>query len=157
MSTTQKLAELKSLALDAKSNLYHRIKLAVEILGDRQYVDSTHGGSEVKAMDYLQAEGFPFVEKTVGQLVAIYNRFPDKSQWDDRNFNLQVMWDEITLEKKKRGGQTAERVSWKDKYSELEEENEILKAKLSASERRIAELEGELKGIREILGKREAA
>lgn len=156
ITTTQKLAQLKQLAADAKTNLYQRVKLAVEILADRQYVDSVHG-SEDKAMHFLQSEGFPYIEKTVGQLVAIYNRFPNEDDWDKRNYNLTVMWDEVKAAKKKQGKPTDERVSWKQKYEELEQEYELLRAKYTVAERRIAELEGELKGIREMIGKRDAA
>lgn len=111
--TTQLLAELRTLASQATDNLYRRIGLAAEVMGDLDWIASVHGGSDLKAADALQDEYFRDLGGYVslGKLLAMYRKIT-QPQWAEVKYDVaavEVLYDEQTTETHERG----ERTSWK--------------------------------------------
>ncbi len=149
-TTTQKIAELTALATDVKTDMYKRVKLAFEILADVDWIEAAHQGKAIRAMDYLHRKGFPYVSLTVGQLAAIYRKWPEEASWQEYDYDVNLMYDMLRGEKKAKQKQ-ANRISWRTKCEELVEELRLLKIAYSKLETREAQLEGEIKGIKETL------
>lgn len=149
-TTTQKIAELKSLASDARSNMYRRVKLAAEIIKDVDWLEQAFMGKTLTAMDFLAREGFPYVLLTVGQLSAIYAKWPEENQWKEFHYDVNLMWDELKSTQKPER-KTAHVVSWKEKAEQLQAELRIKELENVKLERKVAELEGELRGRKEAI------
>ncbi len=149
-TTTQKIAQLKQLGNDVKSNMYQRVKLAAEILLDIDWIEHAYKGHTTQAMDFLQREGFPYVTLTVGQLASIYRKWPEESMWQDWNYDINAMWDELSS-KKGPSRKSTNVVHWKEKAELLMAELAELRRQYAKLERQNAELSGELKGIKETL------
>lgn len=149
-TTTQKIAELKTLCGDVKGNMYQRVKLAFEILADVDWIEHAHRGKTSRAMDFLQHEGFPYITLTVGQLAAIYRKWPEESMWKEWDYDVNTMWGELRSDAKPTR-KTTKVVHWKEKAEELRSELDELKRSYAKLEQMNAELKGELRGIKETL------
>jgi hypothetical protein len=111
--TSQLLAELKTLAAIAVKNLYQRIGLAAEVMGDLDWIAMIHGGSDLKAADALQDEYFRDLGGYVslGKLILMYQKV-DQTQWEEARYDVaavEVIYDGLTRETHEKG----ERTSWK--------------------------------------------
>lgn len=160
--TTQLLAELRSLAGQAVANLYRRIGLAAEVMGDLDWIATVHGGSDLKAADALQDEYFRDLGGYVslGKLIAMW-RHVSESEWKECRYDVaavEVIYDSTTRETHEKG----ERTSWKkvaeergqkiddlerqvtqllESNGKLREENTELRAKVARLEGRIEEMD----------------
>lgn len=128
--TTQRLAQLKNLADQAAENLYERIKLASEVLEDLDWIAECFGGSDLKAMDTLQADYFRdlggFI--TMGELIRMYKTLP-KHVWEECRYNVAAVQVEYknrtqpeSTNEKKGGG----RPKWKEIAEEAQQRIETL-------------------------------
>ena len=155
-TTTQKIAELKTLCGDVKANMYQRVKLAFEILADVDWIERAHKGHTTQAMDYLQREGFPYVTLTVGQLAEIFRKWPQESTWKEWDYDINAMWAELRSDKQP-SRKAAHTFSWKARAEELKAELGQARREVTKLEQKVAELSGELRGIKETLRQEVAA
>jgi hypothetical protein len=131
--TTQLLAELKTLSSSAVQNLYRRIELAAQVMGDVDWIASVHGGSDLKAADALQDQYFRDLGGYVslGKLIAMHKDV-SKDQWEEAKYDVaavEVIYDAESREVR----ETGQRTSWKKMAEERG-------AKLEDLERQIAPL-----------------
>jgi len=92
-TTTQLLAELKTLAGAARDNIFRRIQIVRQILDDHAWVARVYDGDEIKARDSLQHEYFHELNGayTLGTLLSIHAMFADVKVWEQNRYNLQTM------------------------------------------------------------------
>lgn len=149
MTTTQRLAELKSLANQAKTNLFRRIQLAAEVLADADWIGRVHDGSDTKAQDVIQDEYFSELSEylTLGTLLAIYRAFPDEAVWGKYKYNLAAM--ELLYQEQVKSSDeqkpAATRMHWKTEAAKLADQLKTVEADKrmasDLSERQASELE----------------
>ena len=81
--TTEKLVELKELAGMAGKNVFRRIKLADEVLSDKDWIAASFDGQEDKALAIVENEYFTdfrgFI--TVGEMRQVYRWCGIESRW----------------------------------------------------------------------------
>ena len=158
-TTSQKHAELKKLSRQVQQNIYDMLKLVDEILQDREYIDQY--GGEGPLLDAFENGEFSHFggSPSLASMLRAYRHNPKKAVWQEHAFNLRVMIDLATPEKD-RGD--VQRVNWKARCAELEEDVKRLSAMLeeyrttSADLRQRCddltaangELRGELKAVR---------
>ena len=158
-TTGQKHAELKKLGKQAKQNIYNMLRLTDAILRDHEYVDQY--GGEGPLIDYFENNEFSHFggQPSLTSMLRAYRHNSDQEVWQEHDYNLRVMIDLATPEKD-RGD--VQRVNWKARCAELEEEVKRLSAMLeeyrttSADLRQRCddltaangELRGELKAVR---------
>jgi len=158
-TTSQKHAKLKSLAQQTQQNIYEMLRLVDEIMQDREYIDA-HGG-EGPLLDSFENHEFSHFggSPSLSAMLRAYRHNPKKATWAEHAYNLRVMIDLATPEKD-RG--EAQRINWKARAAELEEEVKRLNIMLdeyrsTASDLRQrcdeltganGELRGELKAVR---------
>ena len=86
------LKRLHELHGQAGPNIYERIRLASELLANRQWVESQHTGDEAKAGDWLQEQYF----QDIGGLISVYmmrsmyDALPE-STWKEYKYNLKAL------------------------------------------------------------------
>lgn len=136
--TTQLLAKLKRLAADARTNLYERIKLAAEVLEDRDWVAQSFDGDLAKAEEAVGQDYFSDVGRmyTLGTLLSVLKRFPKEAQWVEYRHDIHALvavWESEHQPEEKTPSITRKRATV---------------AELEAAEKRIAELERELTRLR---------
>lgn len=114
MSTTTTATKIKSLREMGKmtgQQLYLRIKLASEILEDRQYVDAKHRGDEFRCATWLEEECFPDLggAYSLVELVEMYRLIPGEGEWAEVKYNLRAMY--TLYSRRRRRESNPERVS----------------------------------------------
>jgi len=134
-STTQALAQLRTLAAEASANLYSRIGLAAEVLADLDWIATIFSGSDHKAVDAIQHEYFRDLGGyiSLGKLLQMYARI-DADGWKECKYDVaavEVMYDELSSARP--DSPPAKRTCWKA----IAEERG---AKIEQLERQIAEL-----------------
>jgi prefoldin subunit 5 len=118
-TTSKKHAKLKQLARQTQQNIFDMLRIVDEILQDREYVDQ-HGG-EGPLLDSFENHEFSHFGGTpaLSAMLRAYRHNPKKAIWQEHAFNLRVMIDLATPEKD-RG--EVQRINWKSRCAELEEE-----------------------------------
>lgn len=159
--TPQLLAELKTLAGQAESNLYRRIGLAREVMADLDWIATVHGGSDLKAADALQTEYFRDLGGYVslGKLMLMHEKV-DQAEWVDVKYDVaavEVLYDDRTRETR----ETGTRTSWKalaeergakveelqHQVSKLLEANATLREENTELRAKVARMEGRMEEI----------
>jgi hypothetical protein len=125
MTTIEKVQQLRTL-LGQTGILHHkRIKLAKEIIDDKQWILTNFGGDEFRAAEVLEKEYFGDLCGAINfwRLIKIIEEYPDVKDWETFNFNLTEMSAIIdTRNRTKRNrGTTRWSVTQRD-YEELEAE-----------------------------------
>lgn len=118
-TSAERMTELQRLSGEIKSNIFHMLRLAHEILGDPTYVQKL--GGEAKLMERWEAEEFGHFggKPGVPALLAAYRANPNESTWKEYRYNVHAMVMLAQPEKEHRDG---ERTNWKAKCQQLEEE-----------------------------------
>lgn len=93
LSVPQLKARLGNLAGEAGERAFERVKLAAELLGRREFLEEFQG-DDLRARHYLEERflGDLCGAVSLGQMLAIYARFPDVEQWRARRFQLRRLW-----------------------------------------------------------------
>ena len=150
--TTQKLAELKQLAQQAKENTYQRIQLASEVLEDLDWIAATHGGSIDLARETLQAEYFHDLDGFVSlsTLISMFKKVP-KEEWDACHHKIAAIKIIFEGDYKDEKAPSTPRHDWKkdhdvllDKYEDLEKDLDSWKGIASDRDDKIQELQAEV-------------
>jgi len=130
-TTRQALLELKKLAKSAADNLYRRIELSAQVMGDLDWIAAEHGGSDLKAQDALQDQFFKdlggFV--SLGKLIAMFRNVPQET-WAELKYDVaavEVVYDGQAVEKTEKGTKTA----WKPIAEERGDKIECLQRQVS--------------------------
>lgn len=150
-TTTQLLAELKTLAKDAGANIYRRIQLATEVLRDHEWIAVTCNGNEDQAIKLLESEYFADLHGyvTLGRMRQLLKEFSREAEWQEYNYDLAAM-DALYEERHKDDPSTPrQHTNWKAQVAEREEEIQ----QLNADRRRDRE---ELKENRQTISRLEA-
>ena len=104
LTADQKYLKLRSMADKAGESLYHRIKMATELLADRDWVDAEDkgGGNEEIARERIGKDCFHDLLRltTFETLLELYRVIPEQKTWSEHRYNLQRLW----IECKKRLG-----------------------------------------------------
>lgn len=143
MTTKQALGELKTLVKSAKENLYRRIALAREVLGDLDWIATVHGGSDLRAQDALQSEFFPDLAGYVslGKLILMQQHVPVET-WQECRYDIaavEVLYDQQRAADA--GEPKPARPSWKTIAEERAARISELERELSRMQGRLEELE----------------
>ena len=136
-STSQKHARLKKLSKETQNNIFEMLKLADEILKDREYVDQF--GSQAALMDMLEETEFSHFggKLSLQSMLRAYRANPDLKTWETNKFNLVVM---IDLSEPSREKEEVERNDWKARFKEAEEEAAKWEARCVELESQVSEL-----------------
>ncbi len=93
-TTAQKVTRLDHLAGKAGHNIFERIKLASEVLEDRDYIASEYDGNYGALYDKV-AGYFPdlcgVLGTTLDGLRSLYREYPDEQQWAGEQYNIAHM------------------------------------------------------------------
>ena len=137
MSTTKKRAELKRLAATAQQSIYDMLKLASEILADKNYVDQF--GGEAAVIEEMEAKEFAHFggNPALATMLATYRKIPDQATWKEYHCNVVAM---IELANPREPRSAGERIGWKARAVELEAEVASLTAMKQEQSKTIAEL-----------------
>jgi hypothetical protein len=128
----QKFAELKNMLNEQGQKILHRLRLAAELLSDAEWLMSTKN-DEGAARDLLEDECFGDLcgALTLGQLLRIYQHFPNEADWKESRWNLKSLIVRVeAIESKGKDKPTRapiERVTIKER-DELVQEREHFKA-----------------------------
>lgn len=155
LTAGEMLARLKELADQAGRNYYERIKLADSLLQDRAWLQASFASDDYKAAEYLEAECFHDLSgsMTVWQLLHIYRKFPDESEWRKRKWNLRTLYDLCKPKaegkgSKRRAIKVAEYEALEQRHKEAEyrvkqlgKENAAKDSQLESLQRRVRDLE----------------
>lgn len=87
------LATLKRLAGEAGANYYRRIEAVDQLLQNREWIDLSFKGDDYKAAEILEEEYLHDLSGslTVWQLLTIYRKFPNESDWQKHKYNLRAL------------------------------------------------------------------
>lgn len=160
-STRRNLNRLRELAGKAGENIYERCQLATALLDDHDWIAAEHGGSQSKAMDWLEEDFFADLSGSfpLGRLLQIFRHFPNIAQWKKRKFHLRDLLADMLEEQNNEPGAKERRerrtVTLRE-YEQLSNEKNDLefalkraKTTIEAHEKRIASLEKENRILRE--------
>lgn len=164
-ATKQALSELKKLAASAVDNLYRRIELAVQVLGDLDWIATEHGGSDLMAQDALQSEFFRdlggFI--SLGKLCAMYRAVP-AGEWKACRYDVaavEAVYDGLAeTEKKEVGKRTAWKAIAEERAEQLDEQTaELLRLRSEVEKLRDenARLHGRIEQLEKLLDRDPAA
>lgn len=147
--TTQLLAELRTLAKEARENLYRRVGLAAQVMADLDWIAAVHGGSDIKAAEALRDEYFHDIGGyiTLGKLIQIHAKMP-REEWDALRCNIAAI--EVEYDRQY-GPQPTKRESthWKPIAEEQEQRADKAEAELSGSRELLDRQRTELDGLRD--------
>lgn len=124
ITTIEKVNQLRTLMGQAGELHHQRIKLAKEIINDKEWVQTNFNGDDFRAAEVLEKEYFGDLCGAISfwRLLKIIDEFPDIEDWKKRKFNLTEMSAEIDARNRsKRSRGTRWSVSQKE-YEELEAE-----------------------------------
>lgn len=173
------LAQLISLRNDAGSNLYHRLKLADQLLSDKDWVEdpSGGGGDASWALDRLEEDCFgPEAGMSLPEMLEVLTAVPQESVWKQNRYNLKKMWLEMrerqdasrrvaaprgesapkVLPSAKEGPSPTQDAGVEVKLQDLREENQQLKESLKEAHKRIKEQDREIRKLRRSIKKMKA-
>lgn len=146
--TSEKVILLWTMLGKAGEMHYTRIKLAKEILSDKDWLVSNFNGDQVRAGEALEKNYFGDLCGAISfwRLLRILEEFPNLSDWEKHKFNLTEMSAIIDIKTKKKKSsrwsvtqqEVEELESDKNRFKRLYEQ---AKEELSAANQRIAELE----------------
>jgi hypothetical protein len=131
-TTKEKMVSLKKLAKDGNNNAFNRIRLAAEILDDRDFVES-EWGDEFKAWDAIEEECFSMLRGLMpfSRLLQIYRRFPTEKQWLEYAYNLAVMDDLCRQAEVAEKPKEEKEKDLEFKIAQLEEQNALMREEVS--------------------------
>jgi hypothetical protein len=91
MTADQMIAELHKLADQAGQNIHRRVELATALLKDRDWL--SRFADDWAAADYLEGKYFGDLcgACPVLDLVALFQRHPDREYWQENGYNLRIM------------------------------------------------------------------
>lgn len=96
MNTQQIYIELVNLRNQAGTNIYQRLKLADQLLSDRDWVcrPDGGGGDESRAIDRLEDDCFGDLcgALSLPQMLEVMHATPDEKVWKQNKYNLRKMW-----------------------------------------------------------------
>jgi len=146
-TTTKKLAALKQLCDVTGENLFERLKLADEVLSDREWVNISFI-SEAAARDHLAERYFPdiFGLVTTGELFQLIKAFPLKSNWEEHKYHVKAMLATIKDDSRQGRRKTEEptKSELREKVSELELELANVRLALAERTRRAGKAEAKI-------------
>ena len=156
--TKEKLKTLAVQSEQANANLYQRVRLAFEILGDNIYLAEEFDGDQDKAATHLGNKYFAALCGYVPllKLIAIYKTFSGEASGRENNYDIRAMEILYDRERQKEESVSTQRSkpSYKAQAEKLEDEVEDLMLSKRRLERELEELKGEnsrLKGRVEFL------
>lgn len=160
------LARLISLRNNAGTNLFLRLKLANQLLSDREWVEdpSGGGGDASRALDRIEEDCFgPEAGMSLPEMLEVLAAVPQEKVWKQNRYNLKKMWLEMK-ECQEAGRRSAAPVPEKKpspsptpamqadpvlEQASLEEENRKLREELKAANHKLKEQD---KVIRKLKG-----
>jgi len=86
------LERLGKLLKQGGKRLYERVKTVVEVLKHDEWIEINFGGNDNKAIEWLKKTYFSDTDSTIGKLTAIFAKFPTLKEWEERNFDINLMW-----------------------------------------------------------------
>ena len=156
--TREKLSELMRLSTRIAEHIYEAVKLSHDLLTDSDWVESL-GGREA-AVRELEIKAFSSFRGLISlsALLRIYEKFPQRSVWQENDFNLQKLH-HMANPADSTGGRS--RINWRSRCKQLEHELELLRAELASARTQLkeqseaaakavvdaAELRGQLRGL----------
>ncbi len=148
MKTSEKLNRLKILVHEAGNNCYERIKLASEILADQEWVLEAFRGDTFKAADMLETSFFHDLcgMLSIYELMHIYQKFPDKTEWQKHKWNLRVLHDLCKEAVKARGGKPRVHVK-QSEFNALKEKYEEAANLLKQERKMVARLQEQVNSL----------
>lgn len=135
-TTSQKHARLRELGEAARKNLYEMLRLADEILKDREYTEAFGGESHV--IDQMQTREFAHFggRPSLPEMLRAFRCNPSRETWEEYRHNI---WAMIELSRPAKEAVEIERVNWKALAKKLEVE--LLQARAALEEQREAAAE----------------
>lgn len=101
-STSEKIILLWSMLGKAGEMHYKRIKLAKEIISDKEWLATNFNGDQLRAGQAIEKNYFGDLCGAISfwRLLAIFEEFPNMSDWEKYKFNLTHMSALIDVKKK---------------------------------------------------------
>lgn len=152
MTTTQKIAELKSLSEQNDKNTFQRVKLATEILDDRDWVAQAYEGDEDLAVKAIEDNYFRGISGYVSlyTLREVYRMFPLEEAWAEYHYDICAMETKWGVARKAEDEQSAKpkprRASLRE-MDALREENAEAKTSLEESRQIASSRESEVEQL----------
>ena len=134
MSWRDSMNRLRALSDQACGNVYERCAIAAKLLHDPDFVGDQFHGDGDKALLTLQAHYFKDTALRLEELLALYNRYPDESEWRRQKYDLRRMLALLRSSRSRRA--TCERATMamvralRERVATLEAENRRLRAEL---------------------------
>lgn len=96
-------AELTKLCRDAGVNYYQRIRLALELERNYEFLVIKHKGDDIAARADVERTYFRDLSglATMTMLIAVYNRYPHESAWKDKEYRLLDMLAQYEVDTKR--------------------------------------------------------
>ena len=91
MKANEIVSRLRRLSKEAGANVYERCHLAAELLADKAWIDSEHGGDDFAALEAIEDDFFHDLAVPLTDLVRLTQHFPDEKDWAARHYNLRKM------------------------------------------------------------------
>lgn len=166
------LAELIKARNVAGANLHARLKLADELLSNKEWVEdpSGGGGDASRAIDRLERDCFgPEAGMSLPEMLEVLAAIPQESVWKQNHYNIKKMWLEMKErqraveqsrakpERKAPAGAAAMPSDEAIGESLWEDENRRLKAELKEARIVIRNQEAEIKRLRKAIKKLQGA
>lgn len=154
--TSEILAILKKMAMQAGESLFERAGLALEVLADAHWIVEVYEGDRGKAEDTLKTEYFPDLSMSgwFSKLLLLRKSFPDIGKWREHKFDLQMLWIEHQKRVKPPPGQLGKEpperkspVPWKD-YEETKDKLDSVQYQLRREKDKVQSVEEQLRDAR---------
>jgi hypothetical protein len=144
ITTADKLKQLEALRDQAGSLAFERVRLASEVIKDKDWIVKNYEGSEMKAAKALELRYFADLCGAINfwELIEILNYFPTLEKWQEYQFNLAAMC--ATIEKgRKKVSKIINRVTLAA-HEELIMRLAVVETQLKEEQQRREEAEGKL-------------
>lgn len=146
--TSEKIVMLRTMLGKAGEMHYSRIKLAQEIISDKEWLVTNFNGDQILAGEALEKNYFGDLCGAISfwRLLRIIEEFPNIKDWKEHKFNLTKMSAIIDARNEKKQGfrwsitqkEAKELESDKNRFKRL---YEMAKADLESANKKIADLE----------------
>lgn len=159
MTGREMYAELVNLRNQAGQNIYQRLKIADQLLSNKDWVeDETQGGGDIsKACDRLEQDCFADLcgVLSLPQMLEIYKHYKSEKTWRDNKYNLRKMyWAMKEVQKpSKQNKQEPTNPPSDDPLVSLRKENKELRQQVSELQRENKRLRTTLQQMREQINK----
>lgn len=148
----ERTSRLKELMAKAGINYYERVRIVADLLNDRAWLRITFNGDAYEAAQWLESEFLHDITAVISvwELLQIYRRFPDVTDWGKRKYRLKELWDEARPREprrtavKEKNAKAARPLTDQERLAQAKHELEQLEAKVEKLRAFIRELEAKV-------------